>query len=284
MLNVRGIKARPHDLETMLDHKPSLVEMHCSVDDLKWEPTRRYDLPLAVHLPEYHEGRLVDPAALGETERQAAANLYAEAVRRAAAWAPAFAGKPKVVFHPGGMSVNLLGGRDVLRARAQLDKTIAAMTAAAGAGVEVLVENLPAHCWFFGGEWLANLATTPEAMASICREHEIGMTLDLCHLYLASQAQSFDVDEAVERLAPYTRHVHYSGAKGVDGEGLALSDPENAFDFGRAVAPLRALDVTAVPEVWFGHEQAGAGFAQAWKDAERIISMRSPAPEVPWRS
>ena len=62
-INIRGIKARPHDIDQMLTHKPSFVEIHCSAGDLDWMPQNNYDLPFAVHVPEYtKDGRLLDPA------------------------------------------------------------------------------------------------------------------------------------------------------------------------------------------------------------------------------
>jgi len=273
-LNLRGIKARPLDIDAMMAHGPSLVEMHCSVDDLEWEPKVARDVGLAVHLPEYHKGHLIDPASLNESERQATADIYSHAVERAASWALFFKGEAKIVFHPGGMSVRGLSLKDAARARLQLDKTISAMQCAALGNVEILIENVPRHCWFFGGEWLAGLGTRPEEIESICKDNGLKMTLDLCHLYLASQAEKFDMDEAVARLKPLVRHIHYSGAKGVDGEGLAIDDPEGEFLAAAALAGLADVDATAVPEIWFGHEKNGAGFVEAWRAVESSNAWR----------
>lgn len=270
MLQLRGIKARPHDLDAMLAHRPSLVELHCTVDDLAWDPGRRRSAPLAVHLPEFHKGRLLDPASLDEAVRQETAEIYAHAVGRATAWAPFFPnGRPKVVFHPGGNSVMKYSPAQAARARAQLLKTAGAMVQAAreaGDAVEILVENLPAHCWFFNGDWLSSMADRPDDVAALCAELDLGLTLDLCHLYLASQEHRFDPYAAVEQLKPLVRHVHYSGARGVDEEGLQVG--EGDFDVPRALALLADVDAVAVPEIWFGHEDNGAKFVQAWERVE----------------
>lgn len=270
MLNIRGIKARPNDLGEMMAHRPSLVEMHCSMDDLKWMPSGPYNVELAVHLPEYYNGRLINPASLDESERQFAADAYTRAVARASEWAQFFKGKTaKIIFHPGGMSVRGLSPKDSSRARMRLDVTIAAMRRATdGQNTEILVENLPAHCWFFGGEWLAGLGTRAEEMVSICKENGLNMTLDLCHLYLAANAQKFDVAHAIDTMRPFVRHIHYSGAKGVDGEGLAVDDPSSTFDVASAISRLQDLPVSAVPEIWFGHENGGKGFKAAWDALE----------------
>ena len=71
MISLRGCKARPHDVDTMFGLKPSIIELHCSADDLLWRPLHLYDVPLAVHVPEYYEGELLDPASLTNDERVA---------------------------------------------------------------------------------------------------------------------------------------------------------------------------------------------------------------------
>lgn len=275
-LKLRGIKARPHDLRAMLAHGPSLVELHCSVDDLQWSPSglQSGSVPLAVHLPEFHHGRLLDPAALEEGLREDAASVYVEGVKAAARWGVHFpAARPKVVFHPGGNSVEKYSPAQAARARTQLLKTVGAMQQAArecGGTVEVLVENLPAHCWFFNGDWLASMATQPGDLVTLCAEMDLGLTLDLCHLYLASQEHGFDPYAAVQVLKPLVRHVHYSGAKGVAEEGLQVG--EGDFDVARALALLADVDAAAVPEIWYGHEDNGAKFLEAWSRVEQALT------------
>lgn len=274
-LHLKALKARPHDLEAMLRHGPELVEMHCSVPDLDWTPPQRYQAALAVHLPEYHDGVLLDPASPHEGRRQAVVALYAHALQRAAAWGAAFQGaKPKAVFHPGGMDVERLPVDVVALRAAALDKTVAELKAAAGDAVDLLVENLPGHCHFFGGEWLGHLVTSGRDLAAVCAKHGIGATLDLCHLYLACNAFGYDLAEEIRVCGPFVRHVHYSGAQGLDGEGLPVG--EGTFDVGAALALTAAaapkgLALAAVPEVWFGHEQGGAKFVAAWAAAGQAL-------------
>ena len=283
MINLYGIKARPHDIDSMLVNKPSLVELHCSIDDLKWIPEKNYNIPFAVHLPEYHNGHLIDPACIDEGKREYAQDLYSGAIKTAISWTRFFNGqKPKIVFHPGGMSVHGLSSMEKIAAGSQLDKTIDGMIAAAGDDADVLIENVPAHCWFFGGEWLASLCTGADDMVSVCKKHGIGMTLDLCHLYLASRAQGFNLEDAIEKMKPYTKHVHYSGAEGVDGEGLDIT--AGTFNVGHSLFHLKDINAIAVPEIWFGHEHGGAGFKKAWIDAAESMSAAQAPQEAAWQS
>ena len=255
----------------MMTHGPSLVEMHLSVQDLSWMPERIYNAELAIHMPEYHDGRLLDPASPDESTRQYTSQIYAQASRRGAAWAPFFRGaRPKAVFHPGGMGVEPASEGAIRLMRDQLDKTIREMKEAAGEDVEILIENLPAHCWFFGGDWIANIFTSGRELAEACEKHGIGATLDLCHLFLAANDRKYDVMDEIRAAKPYVRHVHYSDARGIDGEGLQIGSGD--MPLSQYLAELADLNVKAVPEIWYGHEYEGAGFVTAWKEAEKMMA------------
>ena len=275
MLSLKGIKARPHDLEAMLVHRPTLVELHCSVKDLAWEPAAKHlDVALAVHLPEYDAGRLIDPAALHDGRRGEAVRLFSQALGRARAWGPYFnEDQPvKVVFHPGGMDVEDLSPALIAQKYAALDLSVAALAAAARSqGVELLIENLPGHCWFFGGNWLAGLVTSGAQLRAVAERHGIGATLDLCHLYLAAQSHKYDLLAEIRAALPVVRHLHYSDASGVDGEGLQIGEGEAPLR--EMLAAVAGLDAVAVPEIWFGHEKGGAKFAQAWDLAGKLLPV-----------
>jgi len=278
MLNLKGIKARPHDIDLMVRRKPSLVEMHCTVQDLNWMPARKFGCGLALHIPEYQTGgtgggRLLDPASLDEQKRKDAEVIYVQAAGRAAAWAPFFSqeltGKPKVVFHPGGMDITQWEQSRKDEAVLQLGKTIQAMKKAAGDKVEILLENMPTTCWFFSGNWFENIVTDCAQLRSICEAHSIGATLDLCHLHLASKADGFDPIADIKHIKALVQHVHYSDAEGDSGEGLQIGEGE--MDIAAYFRPIMDLDVVAVPEIWFGHENGGYGFTEAWRRTEELL-------------
>jgi sugar phosphate isomerase/epimerase len=274
LLNLRGIKARPHDLDAMIALRPSLVELHCSSDDLKWKTTRAsYGVPLAVHVPEYSNGELLDPASLDEAARLRAQDLYVDAVYSAIGWAAAFNGRPRVVFHPGGQTVeeHARGGHEELSDA--LGKTVDAMKAAAGDDVEVLIENLPKVCWFNAGSWRARHMTSGVDIAEFCRWKKIGATLDLCHLHLTPH----DVISEIACMKPHIRHVHYSdGRFKKDGrevyeEGLQIG--EGDMPLPSYLSELAGLpgDIFGVPEIWFGHENGGSAFVEAWKRTQASV-------------
>jgi hypothetical protein len=292
-LDIRGIKARPHDLDAMMAHQPSLVELHCSVGDLSWFPQQRYNVPLAVHLPEFSEqGELLDPASLDEGKRMRAQTIYAGAVKRAVEWGYFFQGRPRVVFHPGGAVPEGEEGPEREALLAALSKTTTAIQQAAGEAADVLVENLPGKCWFYGGSWDSLIMTTGRDLAAFCSAQGIGATLDLCHLHLAVGPEHTDpaararaVVAEITAALPHVQHVHYSGSQVYDAagawvnkEGLQVGEGDAGLpDYFEALAPVlgaSAREVFAVPEIWFGHERGGAGFVEAWKRAQ---ALRAPA-------
>ena len=282
MIDARGIKARPRDIEAMLALRPSLVELHCSVRDLGWVPDRAYGLPLALHVPEYgDDGTLYDPASLDEEKRMLAEQLYAQAGGRAPAWASAFIGRPKIVLHPGGATPGE-GDADMGRCEARyaaLGRTIAAVKAVAGDHAEVLLENLPRSCWFFGGAWKANIVTGGAELAALGRRYGVGVTLDLCHLFLACNDLKIDYLESVEAAlsSGLVRHIHYSDARGTTGEGLQVGEGDLPLREALTFVGKYAPNVVAVPEIWFGHEHGGRGFTTAWARTEKLLAERPVA-------
>lgn len=270
MINYRGIKARVHDLDAMLAHNPSMVELHCSVGDLDWMPQKNYDLPLAVHVPEYtKDGTLLDPASPDEEVRKLAENVYGCAAGRAAAWSDFFVGTPLVVFHPGGQSPSSRMKGSMESRYDALGKTIKAMKAEAGGGASILLENLPRTCCFFSGVWKANIVTGGRELADLCERYDVDCTLDLCHLYLACMEDGKDFLYETTQAMPYAKHIHYSDARGTDGEGLQIG--EGDLPLREALDIFRSSDVMAIPEIWFGHEKGGRAFPIAWERTEALM-------------
>lgn len=278
MLNAMAIKARPHDLDAMMEHRPSFVEFHYAASDLDWMPTKKYGVPFAIHLPEFLDGNLLDCASLDEKKREMAQEFYVRAIRRGVALAPSFEGRPKIVFHPGGFHPEGSRPDDPGKLLQALAKTVSAMQEAAGGDAEILIENLPASCWFYGGSWTAQIMTTGQGLASFCTNQGIGCTLDLCHLHLAMAAHG-KLDEAVNEIfhaLPFVRHVHYSDAQAFDAaghfinkEGVQIGEGDmpiaEYFDALRLIAEHSKMKVYAVPEIWFGHENNGVAFTKAWE-------------------
>jgi N-acetylneuraminate synthase len=71
----------------------------------------------------------------------------------------------------------------------------------------------------------------------------------------------------LERILPFTAHLHLADASGVDGEGLQID--EGDVDWADVFRLLRQLAPGAsfIPEIWQGHKNNGEG---AWLALERL--------------
>jgi sugar phosphate isomerase/epimerase len=129
---------------------------------------------------------------------------------------------------------------------------------AADAGVTIGVENGDPHLWEYNV--LHQFALGPEALPkhharllipAVVRQLEqvghpnVGLTLDLAHLFLAANALGFDYLQAVDQAAPWVRHLHVNDNfgrldRGVDQERdrLALGEADLHLPPGWGAIPL----------------------------------------------
>jgi sugar phosphate isomerase/epimerase len=113
---------------------------------------------------------------------------------------------------------------------------------AADAGVIICMENLDPHLWehalirSFGlpsseiDRHLARLRIGPIARQLEAINHpNVGMTLDVGHLYMASKNLGFSYLDAVSEAAPWVRHLHVSDNFGTLDEGRPSERDRWAF-------------------------------------------------------
>ena len=116
---------------------------------------------------------------------------------------------------------------------------------AAEAGVTICVENGDPHLWEYNvlaqfglGEESLPIYHGRLVVANNLRQLEaidhpnVGMCLDLGHLFLASRALGFDYMEVVAEAAPWTRHLHLSDNYGKLDRGA--DDGYDRWAFGEA--------------------------------------------------
>jgi sialic acid synthase SpsE/sugar phosphate isomerase/epimerase len=255
-----GLKARFHDLDEVLALKPELVELHFSEADLSrvWEPpTERLQQQLAIHALEFSQQRLIDLSSPDELWREQSIELVQRTIDRAVELGNHFTGPVQVVIHVGGMSMdepetNL----DELMAR-----SVDALRRLDAKGTVLLPENLPPRPWYLGGQWCQNMWTYSEHMIELCQETGSHMTLDVAHAQLHCAFAGERLQGYVQRCLPYTRHVHFADASGIDREGLQVG--EGVIDWDDLLALLADEQFTWVPEIWSGHLHGHAGFVHA---------------------
>lgn len=254
-----GFTVRFRDFEEMLDHKLHMLEFHFTDQDLDqaqlWEED--FDLKLVVHAPEFWDRTLVDLCSLDERQRRESVALMQKTIDLTHEIAPHFVGRPKVVIHPGAMSLDHpIPNRQALysnlrRSVEQLDFT----------GVELLLENLPPHPWYFGGQWLTNVFMDAREIREFIAPLGLNICYDTSHSKLYCNWAHEDFFEQLSVLLPCIRHLHLSDGAGLDGEGLQIG--EGTIDwvhFFRVIGDYRG---TMIPEIWRGHQRHGEGFLTA---------------------
>jgi sialic acid synthase SpsE/sugar phosphate isomerase/epimerase len=254
-----GFTVRFRDYEDLLKYKPQLLEFHFTDQDLDDPyPGGDLDLMLVVHAPEFWERTLVDLCSTDERVRIDSRDLMQKTIDMTRKMAPHFQKTtPKVIVHPGGMSLDHpIRNRQVLydnlrRSVEELDYS----------GIELLLENLPPHPWYFGGQWLTNAFMDASEIRDFITSMELNMCFDTSHSKLYSNWAKADFYEQVKVLLPYVRHLHLSDGAGLDGEGLQIG--EGAIDWVHFFRVIGDYHGTMIPEIWRGHQRNGEGFLVA---------------------
>lgn len=256
-----GFTVRFRDFEEMLPYQPRMLEFHFTDQDLD-EPYPGGDfsegsphpLKLVVHAPEFWDRSLVDLCCQDERQRIGSCSLLQKTIDLTRSMAPCFVGKPKVIIHPGAMSLDHpIKDKDLLyenlrRSVSELDYD----------GVELLLENLPPHPWYFGGQWLTNAFMDALEIRDFLVPLGLKFCYDSSHHKLYTNWAHVDFYEQLAVILPYIGHLHLSDGAGLDGEGLQIG--EGAIDWVRFFQVLGDYHGTMIPEIWRGHQRGGEGF------------------------
>ena len=253
-----GLVSRFSDLEEMLLYNPKVIEFHLAERDfqLGFIPKGQNPQALIVHAPEYIGDRLLDLCSGNEEVRRASVAMVQRSIDLTVSIAPHFYGRPKVIAHPGAMSLNSklntnLLHQGLLRSLEEMDRK----------GIELFLENLPPYPWYFGGQWKGNFFMDPEEIKSFCEETGLNICLDLSHAALFCNAKEGNLADFIRTVMPFVRHIHFADAYGLDGEGVQIG--EGDIDLDRIMPLFTDYGGTWVPEVWRGHLQDGKGFLEA---------------------
>jgi len=250
-----GFTVRFRDFEDMLVHQPRMLEYHFTDQDLDEHfPGGDHNLKLVVHAPEFWDRTLVDLCSLDERQRCESVELMQKTIHLTREMAPHFTGTPKVIAHPGAMSLDHpVPDKDKL-----YDNLRRSVNELDYAGVELLLENLPPHPWYFGGQWLTNVFMDANEIRDFITELGLNTCFDTSHSKLYCNWAHTDFYEQVEILLPYIRHLHLADGAGLDGEGLQIG--EGTIDWVHFFRVIGDYHGTMIPEIWRGHQRQGEGF------------------------
>ena len=265
-----GLIARFSDFQKMMQYKPKVIEFHLAEKDfdLSFEPAHKYDVHLVVHAPEYMGEELLDLCSADEHVRRKSVQLVAKTIRLANRLSPFFRGIPKVIVHPGAMSMN--EKLDSEKLRSALENSLEEIRQHTECTtVELLFENLPPYPWYFGGQWKGNYFMDAAEIADFCQEHTMNICYDLSHSALYCNAKEKDLADEIKTLLPYTSHLHLADGYGLDGEGVQFGDGD--IDLDNVLPLFRGFRGTWVPEIWRGHLNQGQGFLEALAFLEKYL-------------
>ncbi|OGO38364.1 MAG: hypothetical protein A2W35_03895 [Chloroflexi bacterium RBG_16_57_11] len=256
-----GFTVRFRDFSNMLAYQPRMLEFHFTDQDLDehypgddFSPGSAQPLKLVVHAPEFWERSLVDLCSLDERHRKASRELLQKTINLTREMAPHFVGVPKVVIHPGAMSLDH-PIRDKAALYENLHRSVCELDYQA---VELLLENLPPHPWYFGGQWLTNAFMDVREIRDFVAPLGLKFCYDSSHHKLYCNWAHVDFYEQLALALPYIGHLHLSDGAGLDGEGLQIG--EGVIDWIHFFRVLGEYHGTMIPEIWRGHQRGGEGF------------------------
>ena len=253
-----GFSVRFRDYEELLAYKPHMLEFHFTDHDLNDKyPGIDHDMPLVVHAPEFWDRSLVDLCSTDEKKRRDSIGLIQKSIDLASEIAKHFKGTPKVVIHPGAMTLD----QPIHDNRKLYDNLGRSVEQIDSGGVEILLENLPPHPWYFGGQWVTNAFMDAHEICDFILPRGLNICFDTSHCKLYCNWAHVDFYEQVKILLPFTHHLHISDGSGLDGEGLQIG--EGNIDWVHFFRLTRDYHGTMIPEIWRGHQHSGQGFLLA---------------------
>ncbi|MCB2214757.1 N-acetylneuraminate synthase family protein [Desulfofustis glycolicus] len=257
-----GLIARFSDYQAFLPYKPKVIEFHLAEKDFQipFAPHRHLDCQLVVHVPEYLGDKLFDLCSNNEQIRLASIALVDKSVSLTLEIAKHFNGIPRIIMHPGAMS--LQAKLDKRKLRENLDMSLAEIRKKwASEAITFLLENLPPYPWYFGGQWKGNYFMESEEICEFCSRNDVSICFDLSHAALFCNARNQSLKEMVYTLLPFASHLHLADGYGLDGEGVQFGEGDIAMD--EILPMLAGFQGTWVPEIWRGHLDNGKGFVRA---------------------
>jgi len=271
-----GIPVRYHDYRQLVQNaQPDFLEFHLSYKDMDEDYTKYFDhaldFGLIVHSPDLFRGdHILNLAAEDENHRkrsiyelQRVVNLTRELKKYFTA-----SSKPLIVASLGGFTQD--GFVELEKIPEMYARIADSLREIDADGVEIVGQTLPPFPWYFGGQLFLNLFVSAEDTAQFCHKYGYRLCLDVSHSKLACNHFGWSFKEFVDRVGPYTAHLHIVDAAGVDSEGLQIGQGE--IDFPALADQLNRVcpDSSFIPEIWQGHENGGEGF---WTALDRLEGL-----------
>ena len=257
---ILGMKVRKHDVPDMLKFNPQILEFHFSDSDLELQLDTNFNQQLMVHCYEYFNQKIIDMVSLEETNQihsqDYSISLIQKAIDKTAQLGEYFKGKPSIIVHPGGYSLNELSSDNIQKMKNMLIDSVKQLDISK---VNFLLENMPPYCWFYGGRWTSNIFLEANDLVKYCKETNLNICFDLCHSQMYCNKVNLSLIDELLKVEDFAVHYHMSDAEGAEGEGLQFG--EGDLPFNKVIPILNKYENRSFTiEVWKGHEHGGKGF------------------------
>lgn len=274
-----GVPLRYHDFQAFYNKlkNADLVEFHLSYSDMDLNIDDyfkgTYPIDFVVHAPELFQGSHLMDLATDDVEYRTFSIQETQKViditRALKKYFPKTK-RPMIVANVGGFSRDEVF--DEAKKKRLYERFLMSMKELDTDGVEIIPQTMAPFPWHFGGQRHQNIFVHADEIIDICKKNDMRICLDVSHTCLAANYFGFDFYEYIEKVAPYSAHLHLGDSKGVDGEGLQVGDGDIDFiKLGRIISS-KCSEASFIPEIWQGHKNGGEGFWIALERLEKLFS------------
>lgn len=266
-----GIPVRFHDADRLTKNlNNTIIEYHLSYKDLQLDPSKYINNPtdilpelskVVIHSPElFADGHLLDLASdeanyrtdsLDLLKRVVSLSKYISRLHRSSS--------TEIVVNVGGWSTTEFIDPSLKKDKYNMINQ--SLNDASDPHVEFLIQTMPPNPWHFGGQRFHNLFVCPDETVRFCQEFNKLICLDLSHTALACNFLEININDAINKLLPFTSHLHISDASGINQEGLQIGDGD--LDFTIIMQSIlrqnKSRKLSFIPEIWQGHKNNGEG-------------------------
>lgn len=269
-----GLPVRHHDYRTLLRlSNMKVLEFHLSYKDLDLDHEsffpNQVPADLIVHAPELFSGdHTLDLTSSNTQYRKKSIHEMKRVIAVAKALRPHFQNANQrigIITNVGGFSQDKhLSKSEITSCRDRLRESLFELMDPA---IQIWPQTMPPFPWHFGGQRFHNLFVHADEIVDFCKEMDMKVCLDVSHSKLACNYRKESFQLFLEKVLPYSAHLHIADSKGVDGEGLQINEGE--IDFYALGETMQKITPQAswIPEIWQGHENQGEGF---WRALDRL--------------
>tara|TARA_B100000767_G_C19749843_1_gene530251 strand:- start:391 stop:2199 length:1809 start_codon:yes stop_codon:yes gene_type:complete len=251
-----ALPVRLHDVELIrsafgvenYEYHLSYSEVDNGLDEVNILSNEKY----SIHLPDYIGAlHLIDPFGQDDIRQRSlfiinSVNNFAKKIEDKTGKCCPIVGSFSVVGH---------NGKD------EFYQNIADLCSSLKAqGLSMHPQWLPPIAWYFGGSVPLNVFNSHDDITPI-RKLDIPICFDSSHFLMCAHDNRVNLESNLTDLLKMSKHVHISGADGIDGEGTPFANMDS--NSLHVIRECMKHDTLKVIETWQGHLDDFVGFHES---------------------